>query len=81
MVRICASYDYEDALNEHIVMELYFYAGGELLGRIMAKGHYTESIAAQIIRRAAPHVHTGGVACAGVTGRRDARRVSTRPTR
>jgi calcium-dependent protein kinase len=46
VVRIRAAY--EDALFVHIVMELC--AGGELFDRIVAKGHYTERAAAQLIR-------------------------------
>ncbi|XP_047091776.1 calcium-dependent protein kinase 24-like isoform X4 [Lolium rigidum] len=46
VVRIRAAY--EDALFVHIVMELC--AGGKLFDRIVAKGHYTERAAAQLIR-------------------------------
>jgi calcium-dependent protein kinase len=39
---------YEDALFVHIVMELC--AGGELFDRIVAKGHYSERAAANLIK-------------------------------
>jgi calcium-dependent protein kinase len=46
VVRISGAY--EDALFVHLVMELC--AGGELFDRIVAKGHYSERAAAQLIR-------------------------------
>jgi calcium-dependent protein kinase len=53
---------FEDKRNVHIVMELC--TGGELFDRIVARGHYSEKSAAQIIRaivEVVAHCHTMGV--------------------
>ena len=53
---------FEDKRNVHIVMELC--TGGELFDRIVARGHYSEKSAAQIIRavvEVVAHCHQMGV--------------------
>lgn len=53
---------FEDKRNVHIVMELC--TGGELFDRIVARGHYSEKSAAQIIRaivEVVAHCHSMGV--------------------
>lgn len=53
---------FEDKRNCHIVMEIC--TGGELFDRIVARGHYSEKSAAQIIRavvEVVSHCHTMGV--------------------
>lgn len=60
IVRFLAAY--EDKRNVHIVMELC--SGGELFDRIVARGHYSEKTAAQIIRsvvEVVQHCHSMGV--------------------
>lgn len=56
-------YDYyEDAKNVYLVLEIC--SGGELFDRIIAKGHYSEASAANIVRqmlRVAAHCHLNGV--------------------
>ncbi|CAN4119803.1 unnamed protein product [Withania somnifera] len=47
---------YEDKNSVHLVME--FCAGGELFDRIIAKGHYTERAAANLLRTIVQIVHT-----------------------
>ncbi|KAG6520315.1 hypothetical protein ZIOFF_017363 [Zingiber officinale] len=47
---------FEDKHSVHLVMELC--AGGELFDRIIAKGHYTESAAAALLRTIVQIVHT-----------------------
>ncbi|KAJ3681032.1 hypothetical protein LUZ60_015521 [Juncus effusus] len=47
---------YEDKQNVHLVMELC--AGGELFDRIIAKGHYTEKGAANLLRTIVQIIHT-----------------------
>ncbi|PUZ65434.1 hypothetical protein GQ55_3G222300 [Panicum hallii var. hallii] len=47
---------YEDKNSVHLIMELC--AGGQLLDRIIAKGHYTERAAASLLRTIVEIIHT-----------------------